>query len=134
MKRKLGRKKAHRENMLKNLAISLIIYEKVTTTEAKAKEVRSLVEKAINISKQDDIVNTKRNLLATFLHNQNVVKKLTEDISKRFKDKNSGYIKMYKVKPRLGDNAPQVTMILAESKFLNNLTTTKPKKTLKKDK
>ncbi len=131
MNRKLGRKADHRKNMLKNLAISFFLYEKVTTTEAKAKEVRPLIEKAIKISKSNDLLNSKRRLLALFLHNKNVIEKLTKDISKRYPNTNSGYIKMYKVKPRLGDNAPQITLILSKSKFLNNLDnkkTTKVKK------
>lgn len=130
--RKLGRKIGHRSSMLKNQAISFLIYEKITTTEAKAKEVRSKIEKAINISKGKDL-QSKRRLLSMFMHNKNVVKKLTEDISVRYKDQNSGYIKMYKIRPRLGDNAPRVTMILSKSKFLNTLEDKKTKK-VKKDK
>jgi len=122
--RKLGRKNKHRHQTLKNLAMSILIYEKVTTTQAKAKEVRSLVEKSINIAKKNDL-NARRRLLSLFLHNKNVVKKLTEDIGKRFKDVNSGYTKIYKTNSRLGDNASMAIIILSKSKFLNNLKTEK---------
>jgi len=107
--------------MLKNLAISVLIYEKVTTTKARAKEVRALVDKAINIAKKNDLA-ARRNLLNLFLQNKNVVNKLINDLAPRLKDTKSGYAKLYNISPRVGDNAPRVTIILSKSKFLNNLT------------
>lgn len=118
--RKLGRKIGHRRSMLKNLAISLFIYEKITTSEAKAKEIRPLAEKAITVAKKGDL-NARRRLLSMFLHNKNVVNKLVDDIAKRFSDTNSGFIRMFKTKPRLGDNSPQIILIISKSKFLNNI-------------
>lgn len=120
MKKKLGRKTGHRKLMLTNLAISLILYEKIKTTQAKAKQVRSIVEHSINIAKKNNL-NSKRLLMSVFLHNKNVVKKLSEDLNKRFNNLDCGYIKTYKTKSRLGDNAPQVILILSKSKFLKNL-------------
>jgi large subunit ribosomal protein L17 len=117
MNRKLGRKKSHRENMLKNLAISLVLYEKITTTKAKAKEVHPLVEKYINIGKKNDLAS-KRYLLAHLLHNKMAVKKITDELAIRYKKKSSGFIKKYYISNRLGDNAPRTTLILADSKFL----------------
>lgn len=121
IKRKLGRKSAHRKNMLKNLAISLFVYEKVKTSTAKAKEVRSLADRAINIAKKDDSLHARRLLLSMFLHNKNAVDKLVNDLAKRFKDEKSGYTRIFKTKSRVGDNSPQSILILSKSKFLNNL-------------
>lgn len=117
MKSKLGRKNKNRRQMLKNLAMSILIYEKVTTTEAKAKEVRSIVDYAINHAKIDNLTN-RRTLLAFFLHNDNVVEKLFKDLGPRFKDMTSGYTKLFKNKPRVGDGASTITMILTKSKFI----------------
>lgn len=132
MNRKLGRKIKHRKNMLRNLAMSVLLYEKVNTTQAKAKEVRTLIESSIVIAKKGGL-EAKRKLLSTFMHNKPVVNKLIDDIAKRYNDTNSGFVKLYKNKPRVGDNAPVTTIILSKSKFLNNLptkeeTNPKPKK------
>lgn len=116
---KLSRRIKHRRQMLKNLATSCIIYERVKTTEAKAKAVRSIVEEKINLAKNPTLVN-RRNLLAFFLHNKNTVNKLIEDLGPRYKETKSGYLKMYKTNPRLGDGAPTITLIFSKSKFFNN--------------
>lgn len=131
IKRKLGRSLKHRVNMLKNLAESLLLYEKITTTQAKAKEVRSIVEKSITIAKSSDLT-ARRRLLSQFLHNKNVVEKLIVDIAPRFKNTKSGFIKIFKVNPRVGDNAQMATIILSKSKFLNNLE--EPKKEVSSNK
>ena len=118
MNSKFGRKNKNRRQMLKNLAISVLIYEKVTTTEAKAKNVRPLIEYAIKTSKINNLTN-RRALLAYFLHNENVVEKLLKDLGPRFKDTTSGYTRLFKNKPRVGDGANTVTIILSKSKFIN---------------
>jgi large subunit ribosomal protein L17 len=120
MQRKFGRKNKHRNQMLTNLVIAILLYEKVTTTVARAKEVRPMVDKAINTAKKNDL-SARKNLLAMLLHNKNVTNKLLEDLGPRFKDIKSGFTKIYKISPRVGDNAPRVTVILSKSKFLNNL-------------
>jgi len=117
MKLKLGRTINHRHQMLKNLAISILLYEKVTTTYAKAKAVKPLVDNAINIAKNNDLAS-RRQLLSIFLHNKNVVEKLLKDLGPRFEKDASGYLKTIKDKPRVGDNAPQVILMLKKSKFI----------------
>lgn len=117
---KLGRKNKHRSQMLKNLCISILLYEKVTTTQAKAKNIKFMIEKSINIAKNNDLYS-RRKLLSMFLNNKLVVKKLIEDLGPRFKNQQSGFVKLFKNKPRLGDNALTITIILSKSKFLNNL-------------
>ena len=117
MNLKLGRTINHRHQMLKNLAISIFLYEKVSTTSAKAKAVIPLVDWAINIAK-DNNLTSRRQLLAMFLHNKNVVEKLLNDLGPKYKNEKSGFLKIFKNKPRVGDNAPQVIVILKKSKFL----------------
>lgn len=124
IKRKLGRKIKHRRQMLRNLVSNIIIYEKIKTTTAKAKAVKPIVDKIINIAKNPTLCN-KRKLLAYFLHNKNTVKKIIEDIAPRFTKYNGGYIKLYKTSPRLGDCSQMTIIIIAKSKFLGNLENSK---------
>jgi len=126
--RKFGRRTKHRINMIRNLVASVLIYEKVTTTAAKAKEASPIVNKAITIAKENTL-NSRKKLLSMFMHQENVVKKLTEDLAPRFKDKKSGFVKLYKYSPRVGDNAPRIIMILSISKFLKNLKSIEQKTT-----
>lgn len=120
MPRKLSRKNKHRTQTIRNVAQSLILYEKIKTTEAKAKEVRSLVEKSINIGKKNDLTS-RRKLLSIYFHNKNIVDKIVNEVSPRFSNSNSGYIRIVKSNCRVGDNSPTCIMILSISKFLNNL-------------
>ncbi len=99
----LGREKAHREMMLRNLAASILIYEKVTTTVAKAKAVRTLVEKSITVSKKDNLTS-RRKLISTFPQKM-AIKKAMEVLGKRYKDRQGGYTRIVKLPPRQGDGA-----------------------------
>jgi large subunit ribosomal protein L17 len=99
----LGREKAHREMMLRNLAASVLIYEKVNTTLAKAKAVRSLVEKSITTAKKDDLAS-RRDLIEIFPQKM-AVKKSMEVLGKRYKDREGGYTRIVKLPPRAGDGA-----------------------------
>ena len=108
--RTLGRTKAARGMMLRNLASRVLIYEKVKTTEAKAKEVRSLVERAITISKKGDLASRRR--LIEILPQKMAVKKAMEVLGKRYKDRNGGYTRIVKVGPRQGDGAKMVLIEL----------------------
>ena len=99
----LDRQKGPREMMLRNLASSILIYEKVKTTEAKAKAVRSLVEKAITVSKKGDL--TARRKLIEELPQKIAVKKAMEVLGSRYKDRKGGYTRMIKLGNRQGDGA-----------------------------
>ena len=105
-----GRTKKPREMMLKNLASSVLIYEKVKTTEAKAKAVRSLVERAITVAKKGDL--TSRRVLIKKLPQKLAVKKAMEVLGKRYEKKNSGYTRIVKLSPRQGDGAKMVQIEL----------------------
>lgn len=106
----LDRKKAPREAMLRNMATSLIIYEKIKTTKAKAKAVKPLAEKMITISKKNDLTSRRR-LLETLYHKKAVSKAL-EVIGPRYKDRKGGYTRIINLGVRKGDGAEMVQLEL----------------------
>ena len=99
----LDRKKEPREAMLSNLAASVLMYEKVKTTEAKAKAVKPLVEKAITTAKKGDL--TSRRALIEKLPQKLAVKKAMDVLGAKYKDRNGGYTRIVKLTPRQGDGA-----------------------------
>ncbi|OGD67990.1 50S ribosomal protein L17 [Candidatus Berkelbacteria bacterium RIFCSPHIGHO2_12_FULL_36_9] len=115
--RKLGRKSDHRLSLYKNLVTSIILYERIQTTLPKAKSVRGLVEKVINLGKKGDL-NSRRKLLG-FLTDKNAVKKIFEVIALRYKEKNSGYIRIYRLGKRVGDGADKVILELINTRSQN---------------
>jgi large subunit ribosomal protein L17 len=106
----LDRKKGPRELMLRNLASSIILYEKVKTTQAKAKAVRPLLERAINSSKVGDL-NARRGLIKVLLQ-KNSVKKAIEVFGTRYKERSGGYTRIIKLGQRKGDGAEMVQIEL----------------------
>ena len=108
--RKLGRPTDHRLALYRNLATDLLRYEKIQTTEAKAKEVRSLAESMITKAKGGGIHN-RRQVLAE-LYDPTVVDKLFETLAPRFQDREGGYTRIIKIGPRKGDAAPLVQLEL----------------------
>ncbi|HPV70295.1 MAG TPA: 50S ribosomal protein L17 [Candidatus Magasanikbacteria bacterium] len=106
----LDRKKAPRVALLKNLAASVVLYEKVKTTKAKAKAVQPLVEKMITVGKQDTLA-ARRELLS-FFHTENPVKKIMEDLGKRYAGRKGGYTRIIKLGNRAGDAAEMVSIEL----------------------
>ncbi len=106
----LDRKKAPRELMLRNMASSILIYEKVKTTEAKAKVVRSLVDQMITVAKAGTLA-ARRELIAT-LPQDNAVKKAIEVLAARYKDRQGGYTRIIKLGTRQGDGAEMVQIEL----------------------
>ncbi|WP_337290930.1 50S ribosomal protein L17 [Candidatus Methylomirabilis sp.] len=110
--RKLGRTTAHREMLLRNLLTSLFHYEKIVTTEAKAKELRKLADKVVTLAKRGDL--HARRQAAEVVLDEDVLKKLFDSIGSRFKDRNGGYTRMTKLEYRMGDGAPLAAMELVE--------------------
>lgn len=110
--RKLGRKKEHRERTLRNLATSLVLYEKVITTEAKAKAVISLVERLFTRVRRDEL--SGRRHAKSVLFDTNAVSKLIDDLVKRQGTRTSGFVRITKLQPRKGDGAPmaQIELLL----------------------
>lgn len=107
---KLGRTKGPRELMLRNLASSLLIYEKVKTTKAKASAVRPLVEKMITSSKEGTL-SSRRGLIKILLQ-KNAVAKAMDVLGPRYKERAGGYTRTTKLGTRAGDNAEMVQIEL----------------------
>lgn len=110
-KSKLNKPRDHARIMLKNLATSLIMHEKIKTTEAKAKILRSLMDKIINDAKGKDKPAAIRKVQSV-IQTELAQKKLMEEITKRYQDKNSGYTRSIKLGFRAGDAAPLVQIEL----------------------
>ncbi len=102
--RKLGRTTSHRWAMLRNLVTSLFEHEKLETTDAKAKELRPLAEKMIGLGKRGDL-HARRQVLAV-VRKADIVRKLFDTISPRFKTREGGYVRIVKKGFRPGDGAP----------------------------
>lgn len=100
--RKLSMKKGPRKALLRSLTNNFFIYEKIKTTEAKAKELRPIAEKDITRAKKNDIAS-RRILLKTL--NPKTVKKIIEEIAPKYKDRNGGYTRILKLGPRDSDGA-----------------------------
>jgi large subunit ribosomal protein L17 len=109
--RKLGRKMGPRLALYKNLTVSVLRYERVKTTEAKAKEVQGRVEKAITLAKRGDLT-ARRAVIAAFPNEPLVVTKLFDEIAPKYADRTSGYTRIVKIGPRAGDAAELVQIEL----------------------
>ncbi len=116
--RKLGRTSSQRKAMLRDLATDLIINERIETTEARAKELRSVVEKMITLGKRGDLharrqaASFVRHEIANAEENQDAVQKLFADIAPRYAERQGGYTRIMKLGPRRGDGAPVVIIEL----------------------
>ncbi len=109
--RKLGRETRIRRSILAGLTKDVIMHESVVTTEARAKEVRKFVDKMISYGKKGTLVSRRKAL--AFLHNDSdVVKKVFDDLAKRYENRNGGYTKLIKLNERRGDDALQVRIEL----------------------
>jgi len=108
--RKLNRSASHRRAMLSNLAVSVLDKERVSTTLAKAKEVRGVVERMITYGKKGDLHS--RRLAATRINDETVLKKLFDDIAPSYKERNGGYTRVLKTEDRKGDCAPMAIIEL----------------------
>jgi len=110
--RKFDRPAAHRVAMYRNLVQSLMNSERIITTEAKAKEVRSMAEKMITLGKKGDL-SARRRALA-FIYDEAIVGKVFDDIAKRYTERNGGYTRITKMAPRLGDGASMAQLELVK--------------------
>ncbi|MDW0116776.1 50S ribosomal protein L17 [Sporosarcina thermotolerans] len=122
--RKLGRTSSQRKAMLRDLATDLIVHERIQTTEARAKELRSVVEKMITLGKRGDL--HARRQAAQFIRRELVttadeegnekeifaIQKLFDNVAPRYADRQGGYTRIMKMGPRRGDGAPVVVIEL----------------------
>ena len=99
----LSRKKAHRDSLLANMTISLIMHKRIFTTLAKAKALRVYAEPLINRAKEDTTPN--RRLVFSHLQNKEAVKVLFQEIAEKIAERPGGYTRILKTGNRLGDNA-----------------------------
>ena len=111
--RKLGRTNKHRRSMLANLTKDVIMNGKIETTETRAKEVRKFVDKMISYGKDGSLV-ARRNALAFLQNDNNTVKKVFDDLAKRYANRNGGYTRILKLNERRGDDALVVILELVE--------------------
>ena len=95
---------------MNNLAAQVISHEKVKTTEAKAKEVRSLIDKLITLGKKGDITSRRR--VISFIGNSDATRKIFDELAERYKERNGGYTRILKLGLRKGDRAPLVQIEL----------------------
>ena len=99
----LGRKKAHRDALLANMTIALIMRKRIFTTLAKAKALRMYAEPLINRAKNDTMAN--RRLVFSYLQNKEAVTELFREVAQKIGERNGGYTRILKTGNRLGDNA-----------------------------
>lgn len=111
--RKLGRTTAHRTAMFRNQLASLVEHEGIVTTLPKAKELRPIAEKMITQGRIDTVHS--RRLVRRWLTDRDLIKKLFEEISPRYKDRPGGYLRITRLGPRKGDGAE-----LAKLEFVEN--------------
>lgn len=123
--RKLGRTSSQRKALLRDLTTDLLINERIVTTEARAKEVRSTAEKMITLGKRGDL--HARRQAAAYVHNEiasveeqddnsvvvkSALQKLFSDLAPKYADRKGGYTRILKTAPRRGDGAPMVIIEL----------------------
>jgi large subunit ribosomal protein L17 len=102
--RKLGRSSSHRHAMMRNLVTSLITHGRVTTTDAKAKEVRRFAERMVTLGKQNTVAARRR--ARAFVRTDEAVKRLFDEIAPVFGSRPGGYTRIVKLGNRRGDAAP----------------------------
>ena len=110
--RKLSRSPSHRRALLRNLVTDLLKYDKITTTEAKAKEVRGLAERMITLGREGGLHSRRQAL--SFIIVEKVVEKVFGELAPRYAERPGGYTRITKIGPRLGDGAPMVRLELIE--------------------
>jgi large subunit ribosomal protein L17 len=109
--RKLSRKMGPRLALYKNLTVSILRYERVKTTEAKAKEVQGRVERMITLAKRGDLA-ARRSVVSQFPNEPLVITKLFDEIAPKYADRTSGYTRIIKLGMRAGDAAEMVQIEL----------------------
>jgi large subunit ribosomal protein L17 len=115
---KLNRRSDQRKAMLRDLVTQLIIHERITTTETKAKELQRLADRMVTLGKKGTLAARKQAAQTVrFLEaseDQNALQKLFSDIAPRFKERNGGYTRIYKMGPRRGDSTPMAIIEFVE--------------------
>lgn len=108
--RKFSRKTGPRRALLRNMVTSLMIAERIETTEAKAKEINRIADKMVSLAKKGDL-HARRQALS-YMMNEDAVSKLFEKIGPRYEGRDGGFTRIIKKGPRRGDGAPMVFLEL----------------------
>ena len=116
--RRLGRDSSHRKAMFRNMAVSLIEHESISTTLHKAKELRRTLEPLITLAKEDNV--SKRRMAFNKIRDKAAVGKLFNEIGPRFKDRPGGYLRILKKGSRPGDSAPMALIQLTDYEIEND--------------
>ena len=128
--RQLSRNASHRKALMRNMATALLRHETIRTTLPKAKELRRVVEPLITLGKTDSLAGRRRAF--SQLRDDEVVRKLFEDIGPRFKARAGGYTRILKMETRPGDAAPMALMQLVEKAGAPAAAAEEPKKPAKR--
>ncbi len=120
--RHLGRETSHRLALYRNLVTDLLRYERITTTEAKAKEIRPMAEKIITLGRRGDLHSRRQ--AQKFLYDPRVVKKVFDDIGPKMADRPGGYLRITALEPRKGDGAKMSAIELVT--YVNHPPTPRP--------
>ncbi len=119
--RRLGRKTSHREAMFRNMVTSLLDHGKITTTDAKAKEIRVVAERMITLGKRGDLHSMR--LAASVIRDKSIVSKLFSTIAPCYKERLGGYTRIIKLGIRQGDAAPLSLIELVEEEIKSGKST-----------
>ena len=110
--KKLNKTSSHRKAMFMNMSNALIKHEQITTTLAKAKELRRFVEKIITLGKKGDLISRRKTI--STLQDNKMSKKVFDILADRFKNRSGGYTRIIKLGNRFGDNAPNAVIELLD--------------------
>ena len=110
--KKLNKNSSHRKSMFMNMSNALIKHEQITTTLAKAKELRRFVEKIITLGKKGDLISRRKTI--STLQDNKMSKKVFDILADRFKNRSGGYTRIIKLGNRFGDNAPNAVIELLD--------------------
>jgi large subunit ribosomal protein L17 len=109
---KSGKTTSYRRAVYRNLVTDLLGYEKITTTEARAKQIRGLAEKMITLGKKGGLHSRRQAL--SFIFDKNITEKVFTELAKRYADRPGGYTRITRLGPRLGDAAVLVQLELVK--------------------
>lgn len=111
---RIGRKRDQRRLLIRNLATSVILYESIVTSPAKARMVQPLIDRIMTIAKSDDSLTARRRLLAILL-DENGVNKVLSELTLRYQNRTSGFTHRFNLPPRSGDGGEQVILQLVDA-------------------
>ena len=109
---KLGRTTSHRKALFRNIVTSLLRYEKIETTLAKAKELRRVADRMVTLGKKGTLSDRRR--AAEYVKDKDIVRKLFDAIAKRYAERKGGYTRIYKIGVRRGDAAKMAVIELVD--------------------